>query len=234
MSSATLNAEDFVPVRSRISWGAILAGASVSIAVYFLLTLLGGAIGLSVGDRMTAEQLGTGAAIWAIASTVVALFTGGFVVSQISVGENKGEAAVYGVIMWSVVFAALIWLMASGVRAGFNAMVGMANVSSSVAGKMSSEDWEALALRAGVTQEQINKLRADAANAPATARQAATDPRNQEAAAAGASRAAWWAFFGTLLSMGAAVGGSVVGAGPTLRFMPVTRVRVSGQALSHS
>ena len=33
--------QDLLPVRSRVSWGAILAGVMTSIALYFLLSVLG-------------------------------------------------------------------------------------------------------------------------------------------------------------------------------------------------
>src|SRR4051812_28132784 len=77
--------EDLVPVRSRISWGAILAGGVLALAVYLILTLLGGAIGLSVADSVRGSTLATGAAVWAIASIALALFAGGCVASQLSV-----------------------------------------------------------------------------------------------------------------------------------------------------
>jgi hypothetical protein len=217
----TLRAEDLVPVRSRVSWGAIFAGAVLALAVYLVLTLLGGAIGLSVRDNVRPENLQTGAAVWAILATAVALFVGGWVTTQLTVGENKTEAVVHGVIMWGVVLAMLLWLMATGVRSGFNAMVGMANVGQSAARGTTAEDWEAAARRAGVPRDTIAEWRRKAADAPAKAREAAEDPANQQAAAEGATRATWWTLLGTLLSMAAAVAGALVGAGPTLRLVAV-------------
>src|SRR5919204_199405 len=123
--NATLRAEDLVPVRSRVNWGAIFAGAVLALAVYLILTLLGGAIGLTVSDNVRTDTLKTGGAIWAILATAIALFVGGWVTTQCTVGENKTEAVVHGVIMWGVVLAMLLWLMATGIRAGFNAMAGM-------------------------------------------------------------------------------------------------------------
>ena len=43
--SAPVHAEDLIPVRSRITWGAILAGSVLALSLYFLLALLGGAVG---------------------------------------------------------------------------------------------------------------------------------------------------------------------------------------------
>lgn len=42
MNAPRVDVEDVVPVQSRISWGAILAGSALALALYFLFTLLGG------------------------------------------------------------------------------------------------------------------------------------------------------------------------------------------------
>jgi hypothetical protein len=216
VENATLRT-DLVPVRSRVSWGAIIAGAVLALAVYLVLTLLGGAIGLTISDNVRTDSLKTGGAIWAILATAIALFVGGWVTTQCTVGENKAEAVVHGVIMWGVVLAMLLWLTATGVRAGFNAMVGMANVGSNAARNTSTEDWEAAARRSGVPQATINDWRQKAADAPAETRRAVEDPANQQAAVEAATQATWWTLLGTVFSMAAAVAGAMVGTGPTFR-----------------
>ena len=81
------------------------------------------------------------------------LFAGGFVASQLTTGENKLEAGMYGLLVWALVFAMLLWLMASGVRAGFNAMVGVATAGSAAADaagqNVSQASFEEAARRAG-------------------------------------------------------------------------------------
>ncbi len=226
-----VRAEDMFPVRSRVSWAAIFSGAVVALALYVLLSLLGAAIGLSVSDRMRGDQLGTGAAIWAILSTLIALFIGGFVTTQCTAGENRAEAVLYGVILWGVLFAILLWLMATGVRMGFNTMMGMsttAAASRDTFSAMSPAEWDRLGRQAGLTDEQIRQLRTAAADPQAEVRRVAEDPRT----AAVATSTAWWAFVGTLASILAAIGGALVGAGPSplLRGISVrsTRTTVSG------
>lgn len=210
MADDVVQTEDLYPVGSRISWGPILAGAMLALALYFLLALLGAAVGLSVSDNTTVDTMATGAAIWAVLTTVVSLFAGGYIASQLAVGENKTEAAVYGLIVWGVVFGMLLWLMASGVRTSFNAMVGLATVASGT----TTEDWAAAARRAGVPQERIDEFRRSVVDAPATARQTVEDPENQQAALEATRKTTWWAFAGTLASMIAAALGAVAGAGP--------------------
>ncbi|MEX2175027.1 MAG: hypothetical protein WD872_11740 [Pirellulaceae bacterium] len=211
--------EDLVPVGSRVSWGAILAGAVVALAVCFVLTLLGTAIGFSVSDNVDGESLGYGAAIWAVVATVFALFVGGWVTSQCCVGENQKEAAVHGIIMWGTVMAMLLWMVASGISSGFNAMLEVANVAGQAAENTSTDTWQTMARNAGISQTQIDQMQENTATATADARQAATDPANQEAAQEVATQATWWTLGGTALSMVAAIGGALMGAGPTFRVL---------------
>ena len=196
----TIPEREVLPVRSRISWGAILAGAVVALATYFLLTLLGGAIGLTISDDVSRDTLGTGAAIWAILATAIALFVGGWVTSQCVAGEDKREAVIYGIIMWGVVFAMILWLVASGVRSGFGAMVGMANA-------------------AGTANASIV---ADARERIAQTDAAAIDRQEVEQVQDTASNVTWWTLLGTVLSMAAAIAGTVVGAGPSFRLLAAT------------
>ena len=86
-----------------------MAGAVTALSVYLLFGALGVALGLSVQDRVTETQLGVGVAIWGVLTLLIALFLGGWVTSQCTVGENKSEAVIYGVILWGVVFTMLLW-----------------------------------------------------------------------------------------------------------------------------
>jgi hypothetical protein len=214
-----VHAEDILPVRSRISWGAIAAGSVLALALYFLLTLLGGAIGLSVSGNVSDQSLGIGAAAWAIITTAGCLFLGGFLASQFTAGENKVEGTMYGLLVWAVVFAGLLWLMASGVRAGFNAMVGMATPA---ANANVNTNWEEVARRNGATDADIERVK----NAPESVRNAINNPTNQVIAAENATRAAWYSFLGTLVSMIAAGLGGMIGSGPTFRLFTVRTVNV--------
>jgi len=126
MASATpsLKATDLLAVKSRVSWGAISAGAMVALAVYFLLTFLGLAIGLELASRRGADHpLGAGAAIYSIVSLLLSMFLGGWATSRLAVGESKLEAVLYGVILWGVLFLGMFWLIGAGIRVGFGAVV---------------------------------------------------------------------------------------------------------------
>jgi hypothetical protein len=207
-----------------VSWGALFAGTVVALAVYLLLSVLGVALGLSISPQVGDRELGIGAIVWAILTMLLSLFIGGCVASQCTVGENKTEAVIYGIVVWGMVFAALLWMMASGVRVGFNALIGVAStpVAQQMAqqvSRLSDEDLRG----AGFSDEQINNFRAQfeqlrnrGQNLSAEMRRAAEDPRSMAAA--------WWTFGGVFLSMLAAIGGALAGSGPTLELAAV-RIR---------
>jgi hypothetical protein len=220
-ADSTVHAEDLVPVRSRIAWSAVLAGSVLALSLYFLLALLGSAVGFSVGDRVDAHNLAVSSAVYAIAVTALCLFVGGYVASQLTTGENKVEGAMYGIFVWATVLALLLWLMASGVKVGFNAMVGIATAGTVAADNTRQVDWEASARQAGVPQDRIEDWKAKAKDAPAAAR-AATDPQNQQAAADAATRVTWYAFFGAWVSMMAAAVGGYIGSGPTFQLFSLS------------
>ena len=123
-TTPSLKATDLLAVKSRVSWGAIGAGAMVALAVYFFLTLLGLAIGLELASRRPVDQgLGIGAAVYSVFTLLFAMFLGGWATSRLAVGETKLEAVLYGVILWGVLFLGMFWLIGAGVRVGFGALV---------------------------------------------------------------------------------------------------------------
>lgn len=170
-------------VRTRISWGAILAGAAVAMAIYALLMSLGVAVGMSVSDDVTSRTLGTSAGVWGFISLLLSLFAGGWVTTQVTVGETRAEAILYGVVLWATTSVLLLWLTANGVRAGMNSEFAMQTVNSG---------------------ENIGGT-ADGVQTPEERR--ANLDRLREAGREGS----WWAFAGILLSMVAAVAGAMVG-----------------------
>jgi hypothetical protein len=227
VANEAVTAEDIVPVHSRIAWGPVMAGAVLALATYLLLTLVGTALGLSIHGRVSDRGLAIGAVVWAVITTAWSLFVGGFVASQFTTGENKIEGAVYGFIVWAVVFAMIVSLLAAGVRAGFGAMVGVANTAGTVANV--NGNWEEIARKNGATDADIERARSDMTTAPASIRNAINDPANRQAAEEHATRAAWYSVLGTVISMLAAGFGGYVGSGPTFRLVSiVTGNRIAG------
>lgn len=113
-----LGAGDDVDAKN-VSWGAIFAGITTSIAVLIAFSLLGTAIGLGVTDPTSDSPfagVGTGLAIWAIFTLVLAIAAGGFVT-----GVLAGRAGfIHGVVTWagSMIAAAVVVTMTASAALG--------------------------------------------------------------------------------------------------------------------
>jgi len=209
---STVQINDVAPVHSRVSWGAIFAGAVTAITLYLVLSVLGVAIGMTVSNRTDESSLNTGAAIWAAFTLMLSLFLGGWVASQCTTNETKMEAAVYGVIVWGTMFALMAWPLASRLRLGVTDLMNVVNTTQNAA--FTDEELRA----AGFSADQIasqrgnfDKLRGRGLEAAGNMREVANDPR--------AVSSAWWVFGGILLSLLASVAGAMTGAGPELRIV---------------
>lgn len=103
--------------RSRVSWGAILAGLAVAIATMLLLSLLGLAIGFSTvdftGEGGAFAGIPTGAAIWFIATQLIALGVGGYVAGRLAAVPRATSAALHGATLWALSALLLAWATTS-------------------------------------------------------------------------------------------------------------------------
>lgn len=197
----TVRTRDVLPVYSRVSWGALLAGLFVTLAVFVVLSALGVAIGLTASDAAR-DTIAVGAGAWAVGTALLAFFCGGCVVSRCTAGETRAEAMMYGTILWGAAFAMILWATGSVLRTGTTLAVGSANVSANA--ESVPPNWEQAGRRAGLTEAQLNQMRAEMPTA--------AQVRDVSA------QAAWWSFAGILLSLGAAIGGALLSAGPNPAF----------------
>ena len=93
--------------RSRVSWGAVLAGAVVAVATTLLLSLLGAAMGagsIHALDTTSTDvaNYGTGAAIWEIINLALSMALGGYVAARLSGTHSHLDAELHGITMWGV------------------------------------------------------------------------------------------------------------------------------------
>ncbi|MBA2744473.1 MAG: hypothetical protein H0U43_09260 [Chthoniobacterales bacterium] len=98
---------------ARISWGSILAGAIVALAVQLVLTLIGAAIGLATvdpasGDTPSATSLGIGGGIWLLLSSLISLYAGGYMAARLG-GTFNGF--LHGLTTWATVTMLTIMLL---------------------------------------------------------------------------------------------------------------------------
>ncbi|QDV35266.1 DUF2188 domain-containing protein [Tautonia plasticadhaerens] len=190
--------QDVASVGSRVSWGALIAGAVVALTVYVSLGTLGVAVGLSTADmnRVDGGTLAIGAAIWAALSLLIALFLGGFVTSRSTVGERKDESMIYGLLLWGTIFVAVVVLTGLGLNLGIGGMMEQVT-GSGTTGPMLSDAQIAEAELSPQQVETLHQFR-DRADAVRT------------------TTAAWWTFATLIASIIASIVGALVGAGPQL------------------
>ncbi len=126
---------------SRISWGAVLAGTLTTLALMFLLNILGLGIGLTTIDPMTDADpfsgIGTGTAIWWILSNAAALFTGGLVAARMSGYTSNIDGALHGFLTWALYLIIGIWMLTSAIGGALN---GIGNLVSGLVGDNSAKD----------------------------------------------------------------------------------------------
>ncbi|WP_376092985.1 hypothetical protein ACE7GA_24700 [Roseomonas sp. CCTCC AB2023176] len=145
---ASAGAPEGAPVlRHRISWGAILAGALVAVAVGAMLNILGVAIGATAVDAVqrdtpNASTFGITGAIWLLVANLLGLAVGGYVAARLSGTSDKRDATLHGLAVWATAYlvsAVLLGNLATGVastagRAVSSVAGGVTQAASSVAG----------------------------------------------------------------------------------------------------
>ena len=218
-SQPMLRPTDVLSVKSRVSWAAIAAGAMVSLAVYFLLTLLGLAVGLELGvGRNNQIDLRIGAALWSIATLLFSMFIGGWATSTLAVGETRLEAFLYGVILWGVLFIGMFWMVGQGIRVGFSALVG---VATNAAAFTDADPASAASVKA-----KLEEFGNDPTPIAERTAAVASDPESRKVAA----QAVWYTLAGVVISMAAVIFGSIIGSGDAPVLVPLAGVRARPSA----
>jgi len=146
--AAAASAPYWAHYRSRISWGAILAGAIVAVATALLLSLFGAAMGAGSIRALDAtasdfSNYGTGAAIWGIINLALSMAFGGYVAARLSGTHSHLDGELHGITMWGVAVllggvllaqavTGLLGLVGPGLGSAVSRAVGGPDVISSV------------------------------------------------------------------------------------------------------
>jgi hypothetical protein len=130
------------------------------VGMLILLTMLGLAIGISAVDpgNTEAETFGTGAAIWAGLSLLVALFVGGMVSTRFGMVYDKATGAFEGVLVWVLSILLMMYLAGTGismVAGGAFKLVGGATQAVGAVAKTVNPD----ELSAGSVDQIVQRLR---------------------------------------------------------------------------
>ena len=105
---------------NRVSWGAVAAGVVVALVTQALLNMLGVGIGAATldpltGDSPTLRSFSMGAAIWWVASGIIAAFIGGAVAGRLCGRPKASTGSWHGLIAWAATTLLIFWMMASAV-----------------------------------------------------------------------------------------------------------------------
>jgi hypothetical protein len=114
--SAAVVTEEPAGWRHRVSWGAILAGTAIALAVQLVLTLLGIGVGLSFVDTSGAGSANAGTAslvavIWWTVSGIFAAWCGGMAAGTLSGRLSPNVRGWHGLSAWAVTTLIVFWLL---------------------------------------------------------------------------------------------------------------------------
>lgn len=128
-AAAVVAPEGAPALPTRVSWGAIIAGALVAVAVGTMLNTLGVAIGATVVDATarntpSATSFGIGAGIWLLVANLIGLAAGGYTAARLSGASDNTDATLHGLGVWATAF------LLSAVLLG-NVVAGTASTASS-------------------------------------------------------------------------------------------------------
>jgi len=191
--------QDVMSVGSRVSWEAVLAGTVVAIAAYLTMTLFAVAIGLTARDWIGTKTFNVSAAAIAALILLLSLFLGGFVASRATAGEQPGEGASYGVLVWGTTF---LLLLVGGLGFGVGHLSSLRQMGTAAD----------VTVDTARVQQGLNLTDQQAQQYAAMQREA------RGVTTADTAKAAWWVFVSVLVSMLSAIAGGYVGAGPALAF----------------
>lgn len=105
---------------NRVSWGAVLAGVVLALAVQLLLNMLGLGLGIATIDPGTADNpavstFSIAAGIWFVASGIIAAFAGGAIAGRLSGQPLGSTAALHGLTSWAVATLVVFYLLTTAV-----------------------------------------------------------------------------------------------------------------------
>jgi len=100
---------------NRISWGAVLAGVVLMLAMHIVLNMIGAGIGAATidpyaNDNPSASAFSTTAAIWWTLSGIVATFIGAMVAGRLSGSPRNSTGGLHGVTAWALTLLVMVYL----------------------------------------------------------------------------------------------------------------------------
>jgi len=191
-----------LPVRNRVQWGPIVAGAIIALGTLLLLSVLGLAIGASAFEPGSdVSDWGTGAGIYGAISAIIAFFLAGWIAAKTAAVDGKFAGLMNGLLAGALTLLILLYLTTTGVT-NFLGFLGN-NVSdiASVASDVVAEEPVAGTVDTPTGEE----VQAEADQAVNQARQAVNDNYDR------VQNGAWGTLIALVLALGAAALGGLTG-----------------------
>lgn len=124
---------------TRVSWGAIFAGAVAAVALTALLGLLGLGIGFGTVDPEqgdTVSEVPKWTLIWWAVTSIVATGIGGFVAARLAGIPKSLTGALHGLAVWSVATILTLWLATTAAGAVLGAATSVVTTTARTAGSV--------------------------------------------------------------------------------------------------
>jgi hypothetical protein len=103
-----------------LRWSSVFAGATVAVALWVVLQLIGMGAGLTaveLDEAGSLRTLGVGTTVWSIIAPLIALFVGGIVAGRLATTFDSRVGAAHGFVAWSIAsiagVMAMAWLVSS-------------------------------------------------------------------------------------------------------------------------
>jgi hypothetical protein len=150
-------------VHRRISWGAVLAGVVMVLAVQLLLSMLGLGIGLSTvdptqsGGTPSATTFGIGTGIWWTLSYLVALVIGGYVSARLASNLLELDGILHGLLTWAFALLVAVYLLSTAMGGIIGGAFSAVSSTLSAAGQTVKEAVPQVAQSVGLTPDVIQQ-----------------------------------------------------------------------------
>jgi hypothetical protein len=103
----------------QLRWSAVFGGATVAIALWVLLQMLGmgaGMAAIDLDDAGSVRSVGVGTSVWTLIAPLVALFIGGLVAGRLATTWEARSGAIHGFVTWAI--ASTLGLLATVTMVG--------------------------------------------------------------------------------------------------------------------
>jgi len=146
----------------RISWAAIFGGVILVVAIQLLLSLLGAGIGLgtvnvNAGTTPDASSVGTGAGVWWVISSIIALAFGGYVSAWLAGVELRWDGLLHGLITWGIATLLTVYLLSSAIGGFIGGGASALSSIASAAGSGIKSAAQPVAEATGITPDMVQQ-----------------------------------------------------------------------------